>query len=105
MKKLATILTLLLLIMIKAEAQTCFTPVWTGNGLDQMNFYVTGATINGTSLAAGDQIGIFDGTYCVGKATFAAGAFVAIVASKDDPDTPVRDGFIVGNAITFIFSN
>jgi hypothetical protein len=53
----------------KTEAEsviTHFTPVWTGNGFDHMNINIYSAKIDGVELEAGDEIGIFDGTLCVG---------------------------------------
>ena len=46
--------------------QLHFAPVWTGNGVDHMNFYVVKASIEGSNMQAGDEIAVFDGVHCVG---------------------------------------
>ena len=61
MKKLITTTIVLVFLLIGLQAQVCFTPVWSGNGLNQMNFYILGATVNGVNMEVGDKIGIFDG--------------------------------------------
>jgi len=105
MKKLVAASVLSFLVMIASQAQSCFTPVWGGNGLDHMNIYVTSATINGANLQAGDVIGVFDGNSCVGMATLTMplfyGSYLSVYASKDDPDTPEKDGYTENNAISF----
>ncbi len=60
MKKLITTILILVLSLIKSNAQ-CFTLPYEGNGVDQMNIYFSGVTVNGANLEAGDVIGIFDG--------------------------------------------
>ena len=105
MKKLFCTIVLLILGYIGLQAQSCFTPVWTGNGYDHMNFYVYSAVYNGVNLQAGDEIGIFDGNSCVGRATLTGviteSNYLSIVAVQDDPGTPAKDGFTVGNTVTF----
>lgn len=71
-----------------------------------MNFYITKATVNGVNLQIGDEIGIFDGTACVGAGVLtqilSGGAVnLSIVASKDDPDTPAKDGYTSGNPVSY----
>lgn len=68
MKKTVALFLILFLVILKSGAQ-CFTLVYEGNGVDHMNFYFTGATVNGVNLQPGDEIGIFDGNLCVGRAT------------------------------------
>ncbi|MFZ0282553.1 MAG: hypothetical protein WAL29_12955, partial [Bacteroidales bacterium] len=65
MKKSIAITILLFLAVVILNGQTCFTPNWGGSGFDHMNFYIARATVNGTNLIVGDEIGIFDGTACV----------------------------------------
>lgn len=107
MKRFTGILSILALFLLNLNAQPCFTPVWGGFGFDQMNFYVTSATVNGINMEAGDEIGIFDGAYCVGVGVLTqeltGGAiYLSIITSKDDPTTPgVIDGFTEGHAITY----
>ena len=106
MKKLITTTIVLVFLLIGLKAQVCFTPVWSGNGLNQMNFYILGATVNGVNMMAGDEIGIFDGTYCVGVGVLTQELtglplYLSIKASEDDTDTPEKDGFTAGNPITY----
>jgi len=105
MKKLIAASTLLLIVTIVSQAQSCFTLSWEGNGFDHMNIYVTSATMNGTDLQSGDIIGVFDGSTCVGIATLTGvltgTAYLSVYASKDDPDTPEKDGYTEGNPISF----
>ena len=60
MKKLITTILLLVLFLLRSKAQ-CFTLPYEGNGIDQMNIYFSGVTVNGANLEAGDVIAIFDG--------------------------------------------
>ncbi len=80
-----------------------FSPIYTGNPYLAMNIYITGATIDGIGLSAGDEIGIFDGEYCVGAGwvTGAIDPYLALVASTDDPGTTEIDGFTPGHAISY----
>jgi hypothetical protein len=85
-------------------AQDHFVPVWTGNGLDHMNFYITKATIDGENMQAGDEIGIFDGPYCVGAGKLTAEIiegvnYLALVASKNDAIPPEVNGYTPDNAV------
>ncbi|HEY6437652.1 MAG TPA: T9SS type A sorting domain-containing protein, partial [Ignavibacteriaceae bacterium] len=83
-----------------------FTPVWTGNGYLQMNIEISGVDlIGGGSLIAGDEIGVFDGMYCVGtvKLTESLAGSIQIITSTDDPNTTELDGFINGHTISYKF--
>ncbi len=82
--------------------QDHFVPVWTGNGLDHMNFYITSATIDGIPLQTGDEIAVFDSIWCVGQVrlTDTISGFVEIRASKND-DTEGVNGYTEGNAYSF----
>ena len=83
-----------------------FTPVWTGNGYLQMNIDILGVDlIGGGSLIAGDEIGVFDGIYCVGEVmlTEPIAGSVQVITSTDDPSTPEVDGFINGHTISYKF--
>ncbi len=84
-------------------AQTFYTPVWTGNGLDHMNIYITSVRVNGVSVIPGSEIGVFDGDVCVGAAVrpTVIQNYIEIRVSKDDPTTPEVDGYIQGNPISF----
>ncbi len=76
-----------------------FTTVWEGNGLDHMNIYITEATLEGSPLVSGDEIGIFSGGLCVGAGTVADSRVISLKASMDDPTTPEIDGYSEGDPI------
>jgi len=85
-----------------------FTVAYTGNGQDHMNLNIMTATVDGLALESGDEIAVFDGTICCGKATltqpivFADNTtFVPIGASKADEG--LSNGYTVGSAITYKF--
>ena len=105
MKKMWLIMALATSLIFKMFAQDCYTPNWTGNGLDQMNLYVTGITLNGETLAQPAQIGVFDGDECVAivdyESAIPTSGFLAFKASADDSTTPELDGFISGNNMSF----
>jgi hypothetical protein len=81
-----------------------FTKVWTGNPNQPMNVYVVGATLTGLDLEAGDEIGVFDGSICVGvgivTSTIYSGNTLSIIVSEDD-GAPVGDGYTAGHTITY----
>jgi len=108
MKKSIFILFLLLIFISGAKAQTCFTKNWSGNGYEQMNIYVTKATINNLNLQPGDEIGVFDGNECVGVSKLSEeiteNNILGIVTSKDDNENDSEiNGFIPGHTIIFKF--
>jgi hypothetical protein len=76
-----------------------FRPVYNGNGLDQMNIYLQSPTVNGVGLKAGDEIGVYDGSICVGAMVIDNPdlTYYNIIASLDDPTTNDVDGFTEGN--------
>lgn len=82
-----------------------FNPVWSGNGYQHMNFYALEASIFGEDLEIGDEIGIFDGEYCVGAVKISYehlyAPYIPIITSQDDPYTTEVDGFTPGNTVTF----
>ena len=102
MKRLLIILSIIVTGSV-SFAQTHYTPVWTGNGLDHMNIYVTSITVNGVSVIPGSEIGVFDGNVCVGAAVrpTVINNFIEVRASKDDPTTGGVDGYTPGNPISF----
>lgn len=82
-------------------ASAHFTKIFTGNGNDHMSINLVNLQASG--LQAGDEIGIFDGDYCVGSATLGTeqlmdGSF-SIPASANNGIEELLDGFIVGNRI------
>ena len=68
-----------------------------------MNFYLTDVSEGESGLKPGDEIGIFDGSNCVGSAiiTKTGEKFYSFVASADDPTTEEIDGFIKGHSPSF----
>ena len=104
MKKLTTTILILVFFILKSEAQ-CFTLPYAGNGVDQMNIYFSGVTVNGSNLEAGDEIGIFDGGLCVGRVVLTAELLalplIPGIASGDDNTTVPIDGYIPGHAISY----
>ncbi|MBN1990680.1 MAG: tandem-95 repeat protein [Bacteroidales bacterium] len=102
-KHLLTLVALLVSVTV-GFGQDHFVPVWSGNGLSQMNIYVTKATINDVFISVGDEIGVFDGDNCVGYAIrpISITGFIEVRVSMDDPlTTGVIDGYTPGNPITF----
>lgn len=79
-----------------------FIPVFTGNGIDHMNINLI--SLNLTGLKAGDEIGIFDGIYCVGAAVISdknmTDNYISITASANDTIANEPDGYIDGHTIT-----
>ena len=59
MKKFILSILAFLLFSIGAYAQ-CSTPVWTEPSHDSMLIYVSMATLYGTNLQIGDEVGVFD---------------------------------------------
>jgi len=78
-----------------------FKPFFTGNGTDHMNIHLI--NLQNTGIQVGDEIGIFDGTLCVGSATVGAEQLmdgnISIPASCDDGLSRVSDGFAAGHPV------
>jgi hypothetical protein len=53
------------------------------------------------NLSVCDEVGIYDGTLCVGAAVFEGTWPLAITAWADDPQTGEVDGFAEGNPISY----
>lgn len=81
-----------------------FTTVWS-SPYQPMNIYIKSATLNNIPCEAGDEIGIYDGEYCVGAKRLSSiipeGLPLSIIASKDDPVTTIIDGFYENHPITY----
>ena len=81
-----------------------FQPVWT-SPYQPMNIYVKAAKLDDVDLANCDEIGIFDGSVCVGVGRLTGvinpSSPLSIIASKDDPLTQEVDGFIEGHTISY----
>lgn len=79
-----------------------FVPVWSGNGVDQMNINIYSALLDGLDLEEGDEIGVFDGERCVGAGvvdqTITSGNLLNLVVSRDDGS---GNGYTPGHTITF----
>ncbi len=100
MKKNLFILIVLLGNLGFIQAQSHFSPVWGGNGVDHMNFYVMPSTINGTPLEAGDEVAVFDEGYCVGAGVFDGTYDIRVNASRNDSETGVN-GYTPGHDYYF----
>lgn len=92
----------------RLDAQTHFKE--TGNFTDAMNISILEAKVNGVNMEAGDEIGIFDGSLCVGLTVLDQSVddvfdtkTKSAVAGSDDAETQENDGFTVGNPISFRF--
>ena len=82
-----------------------FLPAWSSYPLTPMGIYIQSAAISDSNLRVGDEIGIFDGTLCVGAIQLASeiDGVIQVFASADNPDSPELNGFIEGNEILFRF--
>jgi hypothetical protein len=80
-----------------------FAKVFSGNGTDHFNINLVDLETSG--LKAGDEIGIFDGQYCVGAATIGEGQLklesISIPASANEGTGNKVNGFSSGNTIGF----
>jgi hypothetical protein len=93
-------------VVVSSPAQTHFTRAWSGvTPYLAMNVYVTAASCDSVPVGAGDEIGLFDGTTCVGLTALTGpivgGAPLSVIASTDDPTTPATDGFVPGRPVAF----
>ncbi len=90
-------------VEVRQSGQTHFQTVWTGSPYQAMNMFLESATLEGNQLAAGDEIGIYDGSLCVGavKLTGAVVPYVEIKTSADNPVTTDLDGFTSGHNILY----
>jgi len=87
---------------------TYFTNVYEGNGTDHMNINLL--DLGNSTLGLDDEIGIFDGTACVGSAKIGpeqiAQGSISIPASCNDGVGGAINGFIPGNEISIkVYSN
>lgn len=105
MKRLIILIGMFGLLTGITWGQTYFQTVYSGNPYLAMNIYVTSAVIEDVALTEGDEIGIFDGEYCVGAAvvTGEIDPYLAMVAATDEAGTPEVDGFTPGHPISFRF--
>ena len=108
LKSLSSLIMLATFFSIASGAH--FVPAYlahSSNPYNAMNIYVTAATLDIGSgvadLVSGDEIGIFDGTVCVGSgvvsSTIATSNILEIKVSAQDSDWPAGTGFSAGNSI------
>ena len=78
-----------------------FTLVYTGIGVDHMNINLVNLKLTG--LEVGDEIGVFDGKYCVGKAIIEEKHIqdngISIASSANDTIENSPNGYIDGHKI------
>jgi len=90
------------IIVPEVLASAHFRKVFTGNGTDHFNVHLVDLASSG--LVAGDQIGIFDGKYCVGAATIGLDQLmtdnISIPASSNEEQAGLVNGFTVGHPVT-----
>ncbi len=90
----------------ETPAQTHYTTVWQGeNGQNHMNFVVVSAVLENIPLSAGDEIGVFSGSFCVGTKRLTqeinianSSTFLTIPASQKDGS---NNGFTDNDTILF----
>jgi len=79
-----------------------FPLVYAGYGVDHMNINLVNLTLTG--LIVGDEIGIFDGIYCVGSSVIEAKNIsensLSIPASSNENSETKPNGYIEGHKIT-----
>ena len=100
---------LLILLLISGSSvysQSHFKPV--GDFTNTMNINILEAKVNGVDLVAGDEVGIFDGSVCVGSVIITKNLqalgdmhIAPAKAGADDAITSEKDGYKEGNAISF----
>jgi hypothetical protein len=99
---------MLLIIPLIAPAQTPTQHFrFTNNTGENYAILVRNATLNGASLAAGDEIGVFTPAgLCVGAAVVDMSGKIplaGLTAWEDDPQTPAVDGYIGAESMSFRF--
>ncbi len=58
-------------------------------------------SMSGCSLQPCDEVGVFDGSLCVGASVYQGTWPLALVAWANDTQTPAVDGYACGNTMTF----
>jgi hypothetical protein len=96
----------ILSIGINLSAQSHFKPV--GDFTSAMNINILEAKVNGIDLVTGDEVGIFDGTVCVGSVVLSRNLqalgdthIEPSTVGADDADSSEKDGYKEGNVISF----
>jgi hypothetical protein len=89
-------------IVPEVLASTHFTPIYSGNGTDHMSINLVDLSVSGIEL--GDELGVFDGSICVGSAKIGVdqltGDYLSIPVSASDGLTSVPNGFTEGHLLT-----
>ena len=87
---------------IQIQTSGFFRKVFYGNGLDHMNINLV--EINVSGLKPGDEIGVFDGIYCVGSLVIEPHDMLennlSIAASANDTIESNPNGYIVGHKVS-----
>jgi hypothetical protein len=77
---------------------------FTSNTGENYAILVSSATLNGVSLAAGDEIGVFTPAgLCVGAVVVTQTNNLGLTAWQDDPQRPDTTGFFPGESMSFRF--
>ena len=83
------------------QALPFFPKIYIGNGVDHMNINLV--NLNQTGLLVGDEIGVFDGIYCVGSLVIGVKNMtdnnISIPASANDTIESQPNGYIDGHKI------
>ncbi|MFQ6112966.1 MAG: T9SS type A sorting domain-containing protein [bacterium] len=75
---------------------------FTANTGDSYSIVVDNATLDGSALASGDEIGVFTPAgLCVGASVWTGTTPLALVAWADDSQTPTVDGYVTGEKMSF----
>jgi hypothetical protein len=77
-----------------------FTTSYSGNPFCPMGFLVTSVSAQGNLLQAGDEVGIFDGSLCVGHFIYDDHQTFGMTSSMNDPSSKTV-GFLPGHPISF----
>jgi hypothetical protein len=89
-------------IVPEVLASTHFKPAYMGNGTDHMSINLVDLSVSG--IEPGDELGVFDGSICVGSAKVGAdqerGDYLSIPVSASDGLTSVPNGFTEGHLLT-----
>ncbi len=101
--KYVIVLFISVLFIKTISAQDHFIKIWSGSPYQAMNIFLESATLDGNQLSAGDEIGIFDGSICVGaiKLNGPVPSYAEIKTSADNPITTEADGFTSGHSIVY----
>jgi hypothetical protein len=75
---------------------------FTANTGESYSLVVDSALFQGVDLEDCDEIGVFDGSLCVGASVYFGSSLpLALVAWADDPQTGAKDGYTCSNSMIF----